>query len=137
MPVIPIATRRRCSPNGGELAVRLAVMVSDLQRPAVSLFELAMVSQSGFALITGGSRGIGLAVAHLLRQRGNNVAILSRSHQHISDALHHIESSYGDGDGDGNVMAVGKCMGVSCDVSDNEQRKRAFDEVVSKFGYPT
>ena len=45
------------------------------------------------AMVTGGSRGIGLAIAHALVANGVNVAITGRSESHLSEARRHLEGA--------------------------------------------
>src|SRR3954453_20371725 len=61
----------------------------------------------GCALVTGGSRGIGAAIAGKLREDGWNVATLSRN---------------------------GGTSDVKSEVADPEQAVKAFDEVRERFG---
>src|SRR5919106_3228038 len=61
----------------------------------------------GCALVTGGSRGIGAAIAGKLREDGWNVATLSRN---------------------------GSSSDVKADVADPEQVVKAFEEVRERFG---
>jgi len=65
------------------------------------------------ALVTGGSRGIGLAIARRLDAAGYRVAVTYRS------------SPPPDG-----------LFGVACDVTSTADVERAFDEVVEHFGDP-
>lgn len=62
-------------------------------------------------LVTGGNRGIGLAIARAFQQAGDNVAVTHR----------------GSGAPDG-------LLGVRCDVTDAEQVAAAFDEVEAAHG---
>jgi len=66
------------------------------------------------AVVTGGSRGIGLAVAEELLRRGDRVAVLSRS-----------------GDGPPGALAV------AADVADAASVDAAFDRVEGELGRPT
>ena len=75
------------------------------------------------AVITGGSRGIGLAIAKKLAENGANIAILF-----VGDPA----------EGDSAKAELEK-LGVKaeryfCDVSDFEESKKVVDEVISEFG---
>lgn len=62
-------------------------------------------------LVTGGNRGIGLAVAQRLSADGHRVAVTHREHEGPADVL-----------------------SVHCDVTDTESVDRAFTEVAAKHG---
>ncbi len=66
---------------------------------------------SRVVLITGGNRGIGLAIAKKFQANGDVVAVTSRSGEPISGL---------------NV--------IKCDVSDTQSIEAAFDELEQKFG---
>jgi NAD(P)-dependent dehydrogenase (short-subunit alcohol dehydrogenase family) len=63
------------------------------------------------ALVTGGNRGIGLAIAHALTAAGHTVVVTSRT-----------------GDAPDGLAAV------ACDVTDSAAVDSAFDEVEQRFG---
>ena len=73
------------------------------------------------ALITGGTTGIGRAIAVLLASYGVEVFICGRDAQHLKDALQRINE-------------VGKGDGISLDLADPENVKRFFDAGVSALG---
>jgi 3-oxoacyl-[acyl-carrier protein] reductase len=75
------------------------------------------------ALVTGGSKGIGLAVAREFAASGASVAILARGQGALDAAL----QSFSD-DGLKNVRAY------PCDVSKADVIKTTYDRVVSDFG---
>jgi len=68
---------------------------------------------SSIALVTGGNRGIGLAIAHSLQEAGHNVVITFRS----GDAPSGFKS-------------------VQMDVTSSESVDAGFDEIESKWGIP-
>jgi 3-oxoacyl-[acyl-carrier protein] reductase len=75
------------------------------------------------ALVTGGSRGIGLAIARALVADGVRVAITGRSAAHLSSARPSIEAA-----GPGSVETL------QTDVRRYDDVQRAVAAVVSRFG---
>ncbi len=75
------------------------------------------------ALVTGGSRGIGLAVARALVARGMNVTITGRRDEHLAAARHPIE-----GAGPGAVETF------RADVRRYPEMSQAIEATVSRFG---
>ena len=69
------------------------------------------------ALVTGGSRGIGLAVAEELLAAGANVMITART------GVEEAAASLGD-----------RAAGVVCDVADYAQAEKAVAATIEKFG---
>jgi 3-hydroxybutyrate dehydrogenase len=75
------------------------------------------------ALITGGGRGIGRAVALLFAREGARVALLARTAQQVEQVAEEIRATC-------DVDAVA----AVCDVSDVESVGRAFASVFEEFG---
>ena len=75
------------------------------------------------AVITGGSAGIGLAVAHKLAEEGANVTLCARSMQRVTDAVEQIETIYGV-----------KTLGVVADVTKPDDITKVVEEVKLAFG---
>ena len=75
------------------------------------------------ALVTGGSKGIGYAIAHKFASYGANVILLARTVGEVRDAAKSIEKETGS-----------KTMGLVCDVSKGEQITGAYNEAVLEFG---
>jgi len=75
------------------------------------------------ALVTGGSRGIGLAIARALVAEGVQVAITGRSAAHLSAARPKIEAA-----GPGSVETL------QADVRRYDEVKGAIDASVARFG---
>jgi 3-oxoacyl-[acyl-carrier protein] reductase len=83
-----------------------------------------MQSLSGkVAMVTGGSRGIGLAIARALVADGVQVAVTGRSDAHLSAARPKIEAA-----GPGAVETL------QADVRRHDDIKRAIDATVARFG---
>jgi NAD(P)-dependent dehydrogenase (short-subunit alcohol dehydrogenase family) len=77
------------------------------------------------ALVTGGSKGIGYAVAELLRREGANVAILARDAAQLEAAAQRLREEV---DGAGDVLAV------AADLKQTEQAEAAVSRVAERFG---
>jgi NAD(P)-dependent dehydrogenase (short-subunit alcohol dehydrogenase family) len=75
------------------------------------------------AFVTGGSRGIGLAIARALAAGGAHVAVSGRSDTHLSSARKRIESA-----GPGSVETF------QADMKDHAAVTRAIDAAAARFG---
>jgi len=75
------------------------------------------------AVITGGSKGLGLAMAEKFASSGADVTILARSPETLAEAKQKIAAN-----------AKGKIAAVGCDVSKAADIRKAFDQVMSEFG---
>ena len=75
------------------------------------------------ALITGGSKGLGLAMATLFAASGADVAIVARRQEALDEARRGIEAT-----------AKGKVVTVAADVAKADQVKRAFDAAAEQLG---
>jgi NAD(P)-dependent dehydrogenase (short-subunit alcohol dehydrogenase family) len=75
------------------------------------------------ALVTGGSRGIGLAIARALVAEGAHVAVTGLNGAHLSAARPKLEAA-----GPGSVETL------QADMRRHEDVKRAIDATVSRFG---
>ncbi len=85
---------------------------------------MAMESLRGrVAIVTGGSRGIGLAIARALVAEGVQVAVTGRSEAHLAAARPSIESA-----GPGAVETL------QADVRRADEVARAIDATVARFG---
>jgi 3-oxoacyl-[acyl-carrier protein] reductase len=73
---------------------------------------------------TGGSKGMGRDVAHLLAAEGCKVAVVARTKTDIDEAVASI------------VAAGGVAMGVSADITNADDVDRAVAEVTGAFGAP-
>src|SRR3954464_15670884 len=76
------------------------------------------------AIVTGGSKGLGLAIAQEYAASGADVAILARDQGALVEAQSQIEAG-----------APGrKVVAISCDVAKAAEISRACDEAMSAFG---
>ena len=76
------------------------------------------------AVVTGGSRGIGRAVARALLERGANVAITARTDATLSKADKELQPS----------VKGGALLGVRADVRKPDDVERAMKETIARFG---
>ena len=74
-------------------------------------------------IVTGGSRGIGRAIAEGFAARGANVLICSRTQESVETALKEMSDS------------GLKADGVACDVSDEQQILTTVQTAVSRLGH--
>lgn len=82
-----------------------------------------MTLEGKTALITGGSKGIGLGVAEALVDAGMNVAVTARNRGEVEQAAEALSQRSG-----------GRALGVACDVRDLEQQREAVARAVETFG---
>ena len=75
------------------------------------------------AIITGGSKGLGLAIAKEFAASRADVAILARDAATLADAKGQLQRG-----------AKGKVAAISCDVSKMGPIQAAYDQVMSEFG---
>jgi hypothetical protein len=75
------------------------------------------------ALVTGGSKGIGLGIAQTLVDAGMNVAVSARHERDVRDAEAALRARGGGG-----------ALGVVCDVRDLEQQRAAVAATLGAFG---
>jgi gluconate 5-dehydrogenase len=74
------------------------------------------------ALVTGGSRGLGLQIAHGLGEAGASVAITARREEGLAQAVKELES------------AGIRAMSARCDISKNDEVGAALRRVLDTFG---
>src|SRR5438874_10864159 len=76
------------------------------------------------AAVTGGSKGLGLAIDEEYAKSGADVAILARDQGILNEAKARIQAG-----------APGrKVAAISCDVSKAADIRRTYDQIVSEFG---
>ena len=75
-----------------------------------------------YALVTGGSRGIGLSIARALADEGCNIAICARGEERLSEAVSDLEKK--------GINAVG----ISVDVLNSRDIHMTVDCVVKTWG---
>jgi NAD(P)-dependent dehydrogenase (short-subunit alcohol dehydrogenase family) len=83
--------------------------------------EISLSGRS--AIVTGGSKGIGFAVATRFAQSGADVAIVARSRDTLDEAVKAIKSK-----------AKARVIGVQADVGVAADLVRVYDEVMKAFG---
>lgn len=88
--------------------------------PPTDLFSL----QGRVAVVTGGSSGIGLAMATALGAAGADVVLVARRPEPLADAVAQLQAH--------GVRAAA----VSADLADRDELARATDEVVEASGEP-
>ena len=75
------------------------------------------------AIVTGGTRGIGLAIARALVAAGVNVSLSARHEHEIDKAAAEL-----------NRFGGGRCVGFVCDVRDEAQVRTLFANTLSALG---
>jgi short-subunit dehydrogenase len=72
------------------------------------------------ALITGGSSGLGYALAELLGKQGYSVVIVARNQERINKAV--------------SALSAISVKGISCDITDEAGLKKTFEQVKTEYG---
>ncbi len=83
--------------------------------------DLGLAGRS--CVVTGGSRGLGLAAARALVGEGADVAIVSRSSEHVTTAV----AELGD-------AGPGRAIGIAADLTDRDAPRRILDEAAERLG---
>jgi NAD(P)-dependent dehydrogenase (short-subunit alcohol dehydrogenase family) len=78
------------------------------------------------AIVTGGSRGIGLAIAKALSAEGAHVALVARDAEALAAAKAAVEEAGG--------LAAGQVITVSCDTGDDHAVRHMAADVAAAFG---
>lgn len=79
------------------------------------------------AVVTGGSRGIGRAIAETLSLAGASVVIAGRGPEDLEEAV----AALGGGQREGEARSA---MGIVCDVRNHEDCRRLVSQTVAVFG---
>ena len=74
-------------------------------------------------LVTGGSKGIGLAIAEYMVKEGMNVAVTSRTQKAADEVAVLL-----------NQMGPGKAIGIEADVRSLESQQESLDKTLAAFG---
>ena len=73
------------------------------------------------AIVTGGTKGIGFAIAEALLRKGANVLVCGRSRANVQNAAE-------------KLLPLGKVEAVSCDVRNEDHVKIMFEHCTQSFG---
>jgi gluconate 5-dehydrogenase len=87
--------------------------------PGIKLFDMTGKA----AIITGGSKGLGLAMAEAIASAGGNVLLVSRTQAECDEAAKNIEDNYGT-----------KAKGFACDVTIQSQTEAMAKACKDTFG---
>ena len=94
-----------------------------------SLIDLLSISGRG-AVVTGGARGIGLAIAHRMAEAGADVLIADSDHDEATVAAARLTIVTGR-----RVIVTGRrVIAAMADVTDSDSLARAADRAVTEFG---
>ena len=79
--------------------------------------------QGACAVVTGGSKGMGRAIAELLATEGASVAVLARGQEALDDTVAALRAAGSDGS-----------LGLSVDATDRAEVDAAFDQLGQQWG---
>ncbi|MDE3194747.1 MAG: SDR family NAD(P)-dependent oxidoreductase, partial [Acidobacteriota bacterium] len=79
----------------------------------------------GHALITGGSSGIGLAIAEIAAKAGHRVTLIARGEARLGEAAEALRGGHG-----ADVQTF------SADLGNRADAERAVGEAIGQFGAP-
>lgn len=75
------------------------------------------------AIVTGASKGIGLAIAELFAEEGANVVLTARGQPLLDEVVARI-----------NAAGGGKAIGIVADSADQAAPKTVFEQAIAEFG---
>ena len=101
---------------------------SDLSSATASIFK-AGILDGRVAFVTGGGTGITGGVARSLAEAGANVALISRSMEHLEPAAAAINDRRAS-----EALTSGEALALTADVRKPEEIERAIDATVKRFG---
>jgi len=86
------------------------------------------------AFVTGGGTGITGGVAHALAEAGANVALVSRSIEHLETAAKAINEARVREGSDPESTSIGEAFAVAADVRKPEEVEKAIAATIERFG---
>lgn len=96
------------------------------------------ILQGRVAFVTGGGTGITGGVARALAEAGANVALVSRSIEHLEPAAKAINDARAGGSSstvmDGSTNSIGEAFAIAADVRSAEDVENAVAAAVQRFG---
>ena len=82
-----------------------------------------MKLENRLALITGGGRGIGRAIAFAFASEGASIAVAARTRAQVENVAEEVACEFGV-----------ETLAIECDVADSESVTRAFAHTSEQFG---
>ena len=86
------------------------------------------MNTSNFALITGGSSGIGLALGKTLARQGTDICLLARDQSKLQAALNEVSRN--------KIRQTQRIMTLSCDLRDFPALSQELKKLTEGFGLP-
>ncbi|CAI7876662.1 unnamed protein product, partial [Closterium sp. NIES-54] len=123
IPVSPATNAGACDRRATALRV-VASAVSDKPATAATPGGGAGVSKSYNVVVTGSTKGIGLALVREFLRAGDRVVVCSRSGERVDDVVAQLQKEFGKE----NVV------GIACDVSKGDDVKALADFAVKSLG---
>jgi NAD(P)-dependent dehydrogenase (short-subunit alcohol dehydrogenase family) len=91
------------------------------------VFQKERIFPGQVAIITGGSSGLGLSLAHLFGKAGLKLVLAARSKDDLEDARRQLLDA-------GSVINEGDVLLVACDISDKHQASDLITAALDTFG---